>query len=289
MTQELSNIPEQKQEELTRILEIIQEVGDKKISAEMIILFGSYARGDFVVRDIVSEGWWTRVYESDFDILIVTQKPTQEKNMRFSMEINSAIEKDSDITTRASIIIEDIFHVNKMLEEGRYFYVDIKQEWIVLYNTEKYKLKRTKVLPVLRRKEIQKEDYELWFDDAIIFFGHYTFDVSNKDFKVAAFSLHQATEKYITAYLLVKTGYKPKTHDLEVLYKKIIEEEQSFSDIFNLQNDEENRHFELLRKAYIEARYSKTYSITPEELSFLEEKILKLKDMVEKLCKQELS
>lgn len=289
MNQELSNIPKKKQKELLKIMEIIQNLSSSKISAEMLILFGSYARGDFVVRDIVSEGGNTRVYESDFDILLVTKKPTQEKNMRFAMEINSAIEKDTSITTRASIIIEDIFHVNKMLEEGRYFYIDIKQEGIVLYNTEKYRLKKPKILPVLRRKEIQQEDYELWFEDAIIFFGHYTFDVSNKNFKIAAFSLHQATEKYITAYLLVRTGYKPKTHGLEVLYKKIVEENQLFGEIFNLKDDRENYHFELLQKAYIEARYSKTYSITAEELSFLEEKILKLKDMVEKLCKEELS
>jgi uncharacterized protein len=36
-------------------------------------------------------------------------------------------------------------------------------------------------------------------------------------------------------------------------------------------------HFELLKRAYVDARYSKDYKISKEELKFLEEKVLKLK------------
>jgi len=282
------DIPEHKRQELDAIVDIISTTETQWISVQMIILFGSYARGDFVVRDVVSEGGGTRVYESDFDILVITQKPTQAKKLKFQTEIHTKIEQNSDISTRASIIIEDIFHVNKMLEEGRYFYVDIKSEGVVLYDSGKYTLRSPTTLSSERRKEIQQEDYDLWFEDAKIFFGHYQFDVKNTNYKIAAFSLHQATEKFITTYLLVKTGYKPKTHDLEVLYNKIVEEEVSFWNVFDTTNEEENHHFELLRKAYIEARYSKTYAITKEELQFLENKVVTLRDVVEKFCKQEL-
>ena len=158
----------------------------------------------------------------------------------------------------------------------------------MLYNSDKFTLSSPKKLPKKYRKKIQQEDYDLWFEDAIIFFGHYKFDLANTHHKIAAFSLHQATEKWITSYLLVKTGYKPKTHDLEVLYRKIKEENNEFEDIFDLTNETENYHFELLRKAYIEARYSKTYSITPEELIYLADKVLMLRDLVEHLCAQEL-
>lgn len=72
------------------------------------------------------------------------------------------------------------------------------------------------------------------------------------------------------------------------MYQKIVEEEKLFSTIFDMSDEEENRHFELLRKAYIEARYSKTYSITKKELQFLEKKILSLKKLVLSLCKAEI-
>jgi uncharacterized protein len=39
----------------------------------------------------------------------------------------------------------------------------------------------------------------------------------------------------------------------------------------------------------VDARYSKEYKITKDELKFLEEKVLKLKGIVEKLCESELN
>gem|GEM_PF-1997651 len=80
------------------------------------------------MRDIVSEGGNTRVYESDFDIFVITKKPTQEKNMRLARAIEKKIHDDKSIESQFSIIIEDIYHVNKMLEESRYFYMDVKKE-----------------------------------------------------------------------------------------------------------------------------------------------------------------
>lgn len=288
MKKSISHIPQHKQEDLLKVINIIKKSTYKNIWAEMIILYWSYARWDFVVRDVVSEWWWTRVYESDFDILVITKKPTQEKNIRLSMEINTQIEKEFSIESHFNIIIEDIHHINKMLEETRYFYTDIKNEWIVLYDSEKYKLSESKDLSVFRRKQIQKEDFKMWVEDAESFFWHYEIDYEKWDYRIWAFSLHQTTEKALTAYLLVKTWYKPKTHDLEVIYKKVKEENKEFDKCFDFSDENESNHFELLRKAYIEARYSKTYKITPKELKFLEEKIIWIINLVNKLCKEEL-
>jgi hypothetical protein len=35
---------------------------------------------------------------------------------------------EKDLETPVSIIVEDIFHINKCLREERYFYVDIEKE-----------------------------------------------------------------------------------------------------------------------------------------------------------------
>ena len=208
--------------------------------------------------------------------------------MRLAREIERKIHADSSIESHFSIIIEDIFHVNKMLEESRYFYSDIKREAILLYDSAKYTLASGKQLPLERKKEIQQEDFDLWFLDANTFFTHYEFDVQNGDYKIGAFQMHQATERYMTAYLLVKTGYKPKTHDLEILYNKICEAHNIFETVFDLSHETEKYHFELLRKAYIEARYSKEYSITAQELQFLDKKITQLRKIVEGLCQKEI-
>jgi len=98
--------------------------------------------------------------------------------------------------------------------------------------------------------------------------------------------LHQAIERYITAYLLVKTGYRPKTHDIEKLYKLLISLDPKFKNWFDLKSPEEKEKLELLRQAYVEARYSDNYSISKDELSFLEKKGLNLKKIIDKLHKE---
>jgi uncharacterized protein len=288
MNTSIQHIPDHKRADLEKVIDIIKTTVYKDIEAEMIILYWSYARGDFVVRDVVREWWNTRVYESDFDILVITKKPTQEKNLRLAQEIEKKIASDSMIESHFSIIIEDIYHVNKMLKESRYFYMDIKREWVILHDTKKYQLASSEEIPKERKTQIQQEDFDLWFLDANRFFGHYKFDVENTDYKIGAFQMHQAAERYMTAYLLVKTWYKPKTHDLEVLYTKISVLNDELKNVFNLSDTQEKYHFELLRKAYIEARYSKEYSITAEELAFLDGKMITLRNIVERLCTIEI-
>ena len=65
MKQSLSHLPQRKTGELARIVSIIRDMAPQ---TEMIILFGSYARGD-AVEDVTVEGHTTYEYSSDFDIL----------------------------------------------------------------------------------------------------------------------------------------------------------------------------------------------------------------------------
>ena len=290
MNTDISHIPWDKQSELKKVIDIITETTYKNIGAEMIILYGSYARWDFVISDIVSEGGSMREYKSDFDIIVITKKPTQEKNLRLSMEISKKINDDNSISSPFNIIIEDVYHVNKMLEESRYFYLDIKKEGIILYDSWKYTLSEAKELSVERRKEIKKEDYKDWTYSAEGFLIDFEHALKREDYKKAAFYLHGAAEWYIAAYLLVQTGYKPKTHNLEELYvNKACKVSPDIHGWFNMQDGDDYEYFDLLKRSYIEARYSKEYSISDAELKYLHERILWLQEKVQDLCQEEIS
>ena len=290
MKTSLLHIPENKQTELEKIVEVIKSATVNNIKSEMILLYWSYARWDFVEKDIVREWNNTLEYKSDFDILVITRKPTQEKNTRLQREIENKINSDKTIHSPVSIIVEDIHHINARLWENRYFYLDIKREWVELYNSWKVKLWEARVLLEKEKNKIQKEDFKVWFKWANNFLDYYYLAYKNNNLNDWAFLLHQISEKLITSYLLVKTGYKPKTHDLEILYKKIKELNILFNSWFNLEDwkESEKDYFELLRKGYVDGRYSKNYKITKKELKFLEKKILYLRDLVEKLCMEEI-
>ena len=69
MKKSLAHLPEYKRQELKLIVQIIRR---QFPSAHVIILFGSYARDEWV-EDRYTEGHITYEYISDFDVLVLTR------------------------------------------------------------------------------------------------------------------------------------------------------------------------------------------------------------------------
>ncbi len=275
-----------KQDELKDILDIVLSSWKNSISAEMIIVFWDYINNNYF-ENIIKE-WDQRViYKQVINILIITKKPTQEKNLRLSREITSKIKNFKNINSPINILIEDIFSFNEWIKEWRYFYLDIINSGIILHDSHKCKIHSRKTLTLSEIKEIQKDDFESWFEIAEEFFIDYKNAFARNSFKIAIFYLHQSVESFITCYLLVKTWYKPKTHDLEILYSNLKTHSKRFNKFFDL--TQENYYFDLLKWSYINSRYKKNYKVQKEDLVFIEEKVLFLKDIVKKLCLKELT
>ncbi len=103
-------------------------------------------------------------------------------------------------------------------------------------------------------------------------------------YKKAAFELHQAVERFYDATLLVFTNYRPRLHDLEKLSHMAAGHDPAFLTVFPLATAEQKECFELLRRAYVEARYNPGYKITKEQLEYLAQRVQKLRDLTEKIC-----
>ena len=278
----LDHLPDNKQLELQRVIEIIRE----EIDLEMLILFGSYARGDWV-EDLDPETLQYR-YQSDFDLLVVTETPRQadriEQNSQLSRRLAKAVHR-----TPVSLIAEDIQFVNRRLRKSQYFYIDIKREGILLYDSGKFQLAEPIEICPKERKKLAEEDFEYWFDSAKGFLKGFRFYLNEEENNKAAFLLHQATESFYGAILLSFTRYKPSTHDIEKLGQRVSSIEPRFLAIFPRSTDEEKDKFKLLRKAYVDARYKPSYSITKEQLDWLSERIQELQALTEKLCKEKIA
>ena len=88
--------------------------------------------------------------------------------------------------------------------------------------------------------------------------------------------------------LLTCTNYLPKTHNIEKLQHLCIQIDTDFKSIFPLDSKFHRRCFRRLQRAYVDARYSEHYEITEEELTYLETEIVKLTELVERLCQSRL-
>ena len=281
MNTSLTHLPEPKRQELYLISEILKE----EISPLMIILFGSYARGDWV-EDLDPETLYYR-YQSDFDILVVMRTEREaskvEQNNKLDQRLAKAIRK-----TPISLIAEDIQFINRRLRKAQYFYIDIKKEGIILFDNGEFELAEPKELSPKERKHLAEEDFHYWFNSAKGFLRQHEHAVADKELNIAAFNLHQTTERLYGTILLVLTRYKPSTHDLKKLSQRVASIEPRFLTAFPQGTEEEKRMFQLLRKAYVDARYKPSYTITEDELAWLVKCVKRLQQLTEKVCQEKI-
>lgn len=277
-----SHLPPLKKYELHVLRDVILE----HIKPEFVILFGSYARGDWVA-DKYMEDYRTYEYKSDYDILIIVKNEKLRDNYGIWNELTTKINQ-TVIKTPVSIIVDTIDFVNKKINEHNYFYNDIRKEGYVLYDSNNYKLNEPGILNLSELKEIAKKDYEFWLGRYRSFIKDYNHNIDDTELNNAAFHLHQATEALYVAALLVITGYKPKTHDLEKMEKMLIEYDTSFINSFDRTTPENNDRFKLLQRAYVDARYRMDYVISLEDLKLLHQNVLSLEKLVVSICDKKL-
>ena len=280
MKKSLAHLPEHKRDELKLITRIIRQ---QVPSAHMLILFGSYARGDWV-EDTHTEGHITYEYISDFDILVLTRLKKTAENHSKQSTVDNLIIRHKAIKTPVSVIYHSVGQVNYRLKEGRYFFSDIKKEGILLYDSGKLKLERIRKPSPAKRKQIAEEEFKQWFKSAKGFYDNFKFNLDKKRYKIAAFELHQATERFYHAILLVFTGYKGKRHNIEKLGRQASGYDTAFLKVFPRATKEQDENFKLLKKAYIDARYKKDYKITKKQLEYLAGRVRKLQRLTKKIC-----
>jgi uncharacterized protein len=283
MKRSLSHLPKHKREELKEITSIIKENAD----VEMIILFGSYARGNWV-EDLYKEGHITCEYKSDYDILVIVKEHGAVRKFGLWQKIGSIIRRSTTIRTRVTLIVHDIKEINKALSKGQYFFTDIKKEGMLLYDSKRLELAKAQKLSPEERKQTAQDDFRNWLNNAREFLTAFEDAFKRRHYKIAAFLLHQAAERFYTTILLVFTHYKPKEHDIETLGKQVNNLDPRFLSIFPRATPEEKRLFELLQKAYIEARYNPKYKITKKELEYLAERVKKLQRVTKEACKERI-
>ena len=285
MKRTLPRLAAHKRRELLLVTDIIRK---KFKDVQMIVLFGSYAKGK-AVEHIRFEGHTTFEYRSDFDILIVTETQKQAESQSLHDKIEGAIFANKKyIDTDINIIYHDIKDINRRLKEGHYFFSDIKNEGRILYDTGQYKLARKQKMDMQQRKILAQEDFKFWFESAKEFYAAYEFHLNRGKYRHAAFNLHQATEAYYAAAQLVFTGYKRPIHNVEKLGRLVAKFDPRLYAVFTRSTKAEKESFKLLKQAYVGARYKKSYKITADQTKHIGSCVKKLHTLTKTICKEKI-
>ncbi len=296
----LDHLPGKCRRELERIVEILFEEFDeslrrmplkkpKKGRIVRIVLYGSFARGAFVIDPFSGPH---SGYVSDYDIL-VTVNEKELTDFDYWTRANDHFNRyPSRGFTRpfVNLIVHTNRYVNRRISRGAYFFVDIAKEGIALYEAPRIpKLASPQPLTPKAALEEAQDNFQNWFPDAKGFFEGSKFFQGKQNLKLAAFSTHQAIEHAYRAFLLVMTNYAPSTHDIKTLRSKAEDINRRLIPVWPRYHRRDRRLFELARKAYVKARYSRYYSITEEELNWLGERVIDLHKQIASKCRNRLA
>lgn len=292
MRTDLDHLPPAKQRELERVVQILMAEFDAVTARATqpwrrngkiykIILFGSYARDDWV--DEPENG-----YQSDFDLLIVVSHRDLTEIADYWYVAEDKILRDSAIGRPVNIIVHSIDEVNQALKRGEYFWVDIARDGIALYELPQHELAVPMPASPADGYEMALAYYKDWLrkaDDAIEIAE---FCVEKEKWKDAAFTLHQATERAYACFLLVRTLYFPRSHNIKFLRSLAEDNEPRLIEAWPRATKQDRRRFELLKRAYVEARYSASYAIETTDLEALMASVRRLRNIVDEVSRERL-
>ncbi len=300
MRTSLEHLPGRKRRELERIVEILHREFSAKVEAATsarrkrgrilkIILFGSHARGGWV-EDHGSG------YYSDYDILVIVNGEEFADFSTWWAYAEDRILMDERIRTVTNFIVHPLSEVNARLKEGRYFFSDIVSEGVMLYELKetrksgnvKYKLAAPTPPDAEAALQLATEYYEFWMGNAKTSLSVANHCMAEGHQNEAAFNLHQAVERCYAGFLLTKTLYVPPTHNIKFLRSLCEDMAPALRAAWPRTQKPHPRRFEQLKKAYVEARYSRHFEITQEDLEWLEERAKHLSELVGQACREHL-
>jgi predicted nucleotidyltransferase/HEPN domain-containing protein len=288
----LDHLPEKQQRELERVKWILMNEFAEAISRATqphkrngkiykIILFGSYARDDWV--DEPENG-----YQSDFDLLIIVSHADLIDIVDYWYIAEDKIQRDPSIARPVNIIFHSLDEVNQALRRGEYFWTDIARDGIALYELPCHTLATPMPLTPADAHRMATEYFERWFESADRYLETGVSHTRKGWNNEAAFELHQATERLYICFLLVRTLYFPRSHNIKFLRSLAEGKEPRLVAAWPRATKPDRGRFERLKRAYVEARYSASYAISTDDLDALAASITNLRDIVEAVSRERL-
>lgn len=297
MKTDLDHLPDKKRRDLERIVQILfAEFEDATAIATQkwkkqgrilkVILYGSYARGDWVEDPVGG-------YFSDYEILVVVSDERLTDPVEYWAKADDHLVREVTIGKRISAPVTFIVHsladVNDQLRRGRPFFVDIVRDGVVLYQSDGNDFEQPRPLDAAAALTEARANYARWFESAGRFLqtglDHTTRGWANE----AAFEFHQATERFYHCALQTLSLYSPKSHKLNFLRSQAEPLVHELIAVWPRDTKFGRRCFELLQQAYVNARYSPHYRIMPQELEWLGERIALLQRVVRETCERHLA
>ncbi|WP_455593283.1 HEPN domain-containing protein [Bacteroides sp.] len=294
MKTSIEHLPESTQEELAVLKELILKYIPR---VRMIILFGSYARGNYTLWEEGEKFGSHYTHQSDLDIMVVTEElnavsleakahcmimPRYEK--RLPLRRHSVYMRYP--APYPEILVESTKNMDLALQENHFFYSDIVREGILIYDDGKFRMPKPQKLSYYRVKEIAQADYDENYPDGCDFLSVARFAKEQQMYRIGSFNAHQACERFYKVLMRVFINYRPQYHKLEILRRRTKKYSDELWNVFSKETKEEKDLFKKLCDAYIRGRYDLSFKVSEEELDWMIDRAKALQDITKRLCEE---
>jgi HEPN domain-containing protein len=173
-----------------------------------------------------------------------------------------------EITRPVRLAVESLERINSALVEGVPHFVTIAEQGIALYQMEGLRLKEPRHLPARERAIRGVAEFIRWHKRGTGFLAGAAFYRDRGDAPMAALMLHQACKHFYLSVLRSVSLHAPRTHALDELREAAEALDPHLCSAWPRNSRFERRAFGCIRRAYIEARYGRSYRISGEEMSW---------------------
>lgn len=270
---------------VTLLTQLIQKIATT-IHPEKILCYG--------YRTSIYQDWscfkedtgYQETTKATFDLLVVTGNDNNQVDHEILQKIDLlATSLDCEITA----VVHSQDAVNELIAKNSRFLTTLYHNAVLVYNAGNGTLITPLAAPSYEATKSKLETtWNKCFCTAERFYKTACFCLENGWNEKALFDLHQATQHTCMALLRVYTGYRSTTHNLSRLLALIENFTFVLSTIFPCSTEEETALFNLLNKAYSDARYKEDYSIPTDVANLIKKRVHQLLLVAEKLYKKKM-
>ena len=256
-----------------------------------LILFGPFARNSASETAALSP-------HAAMNFLVIVSHRALAGMSAFWDEVEERIARDRQVKCPVTLIIHTLPDVNSHLKAGAPFFSEIVNQGILVYADSKPgkdgRPKNIITKPVTlgsqRAFEIGFENYQYWkrTSEQFLIVGRLGIQAGTDWRNNTAFQLNQAAESSYRMFLLTVTQYAPASHNLGKLRSLARAVDPRIDQVWAPLQKPYNRHFELLQRAYVEARYSPTYETHADILAWQADRTEVLIGLADALCREHL-
>lgn len=215
---------------------------------------------------------WEHVAPGEaFRLLVIVNYPRLARSERDWRMVRDRLRRAwefGEIARPVRLTVESLERVNGALAEGVPHFVTIAEQGIALYQMDGLRLQAPRRRLPRDRAIRGVAEYLRWHKGGRDFLAGATFYRDQGNASLAALLLHQACEHFYQCVLWSLTLHGPRTHALDELREAAEALDTRLCSAWPRDSRFERRAFGCIRRAYVEARYGRSYRISPQELTW---------------------